>query len=199
MLSCVCAYVYEYAFRLPVRPVWMTCLSNVRAELWIAAGRDGKGGRILTQLPAFCCFDLEDAACSQASSLPVWERAALGYSHFHYVLNWADFLPWTRCTHARTHTWIYMHAHTHIVSPALLFTVINLVHIGERNRGFQANTVWHFKFTLSSIFIYSICCFHKIGPKLMTGYINCLLQSRPFSLGLWSLGYTFTNTGFVWH
>lgn len=108
----VCTYVCEYAFRLLVRPVWMTCLSNVRAKLWIAPGRERKGGRILTQLPAFHCLDLERCSMLPASSLPVWERGALGYSHFHYVLNWADFLPWTRCTHARTHTWIYMHAHT---------------------------------------------------------------------------------------
>ena len=66
-----------------------------------------------------------------ASSLPVWERGALGYSHFHYVLNWADFLPWTRCTHmlGRTHTHTLTltdihacaHTNTHSVStPALV-------------------------------------------------------------------------------
>lgn len=127
----VCTYVCKYAFRLLVRPVWMTCLSNVRAELWIAPGRERKGGRILTQLPAFHCLDLERCSMLPASFLPVWERGALGYSHFHYVLNWADFLPWTRCTHTQTHTWIYMHAHTntHTLSCSLHLTSIEMFHL----------------------------------------------------------------------
>lgn len=119
----------EYAFRLLLRPVWMTCLSNVGAKLCEELqGRREKGGRILTQLPAFQCLDLERCSMLPASSRPVWETGALGYSHFHYVLNWADFLPWTRCTHARTHTWIYMLAHTHTVSPAVFLTVMEMHH-----------------------------------------------------------------------
>lgn len=35
---CVC----EYVSWLLVRPVWMTCLSNVWAKLWIAPGRESK-------------------------------------------------------------------------------------------------------------------------------------------------------------
>ena len=71
-----------------------------------------------------------------ASSLPVWERGALGYSHFHYVLNWADFLPWTRCTHTlgRTHTNTHTHtltdmhacAHTNTHSVSTLLSVFAL-------------------------------------------------------------------------
>ena len=42
-LAVCMAYVCEYVFRLLVRPVWMTCLSNVWAELWTAPGREREG------------------------------------------------------------------------------------------------------------------------------------------------------------
>lgn len=100
-------------FRLLARPVWMTCLSNVWAKLWTAPGRNKDGGRILTQLTPFHCLELEGCSQLPARSLPVWENGARGDSHFHYVLNWADFLPWTRCPyshmleHAHWYTCIY--------------------------------------------------------------------------------------------
>ncbi len=119
-----------------------------------------------------------------ASSLPVWERGALGYSHFHYVLNWADFLPWTRCTHARTHTQIYMHTQTPTLSPALCFSLSYRCYTQAWNREFQVNSILQFDFILCKyqwmdfflpvlnhrkgpidLTVLHTVCFNRIGKK----------------------------------
>lgn len=108
----VCAYVCEYVFRLLVRPVWMTCLSNVWAELWIAPGRErerGQGFNLANSLSLFG-FGKMQPAPSQFSPC-VGDRRSRLFT-FPLCAKLSGFLAMNKM-HTRSDAHTDLHACTH--------------------------------------------------------------------------------------